>query len=404
MAVNRDVLVSHRPETLEPVLARTGSGTLAGRFMRRFWMPVYRAEDLPKGHAKPIRIMSEDFTLYRGASGHAQVIDYRCPHRGAPLHLGWVEGDDIRCVYHGWKFDRGGQCVEQPAEEVGFARKVCVRTYPTQEYLGLVYAYFGEGKPPHFPPYPLPQAEGLIENPPPPIIPCNYLQCFENSMDEVHVSFVHRHGGSHQGIYDLPEISAEETEWGMIRYGKRGAALRVSIHYMPNCTRVLVPPMKGFDGAGGWRELYLNFTPIDDETNQWFITYLVSVAGKDVDAYLAKREQYWKRLATAGPAQDMAREVMAGRLPFAAIDHPDLVRVQDVAVQAGQGRIADRRKERLGRSDTAINLICGARCSPASCGRWPDAEAVATGPGRCFADDRLLISLPSARRAEGLGL
>ena len=104
--------------------------------MRRFWMPVMRAEDLPKGHAKPIRVMSEDFALYRGESGQAQVIDYRCPHRGAQMHLGWVEGDDIRCVYHGWKFDCTGQCNEQPAEEAGFARKVRIKTYPTREHLG----------------------------------------------------------------------------------------------------------------------------------------------------------------------------------------------------------------------------------------------------------------------------
>ena len=145
-------------------LARTGPGTPMGRFMRRFWMPVMRSEDLPKGHAKPIRIMSEDFALYRGESGQAQVIDYRCPHRGAQMHLGWVEGDDIRCVYHGWKFECGGQCIEQPAEEPGFARKVRIGSYPTREHLGLVFAYFGEGEPPPFPPYPAPTAEGLIEN------------------------------------------------------------------------------------------------------------------------------------------------------------------------------------------------------------------------------------------------
>ncbi len=64
--------------------------------------------------AKPIRIMSESYALLRGASGKAQVIDYHCPHRGAPMHLGWVEDDTIRCVYHGWKFDCSGQCIEQP--------------------------------------------------------------------------------------------------------------------------------------------------------------------------------------------------------------------------------------------------------------------------------------------------
>ena len=116
--------------------------------MRQFWHAVFRSQDLPAGHAKPIRIMSEDYTLYRGHSGIVQIIAYRCPHRGAPMHLGWVENDDIRCAYHGWKFECPGRCVEQPAEEQGFARKVTIQTFPTREYLGLVFGFFGPGEPP----------------------------------------------------------------------------------------------------------------------------------------------------------------------------------------------------------------------------------------------------------------
>jgi 5,5'-dehydrodivanillate O-demethylase oxygenase subunit len=337
-------------------LHRTGPGTSGGRFMRQFWMPVYRSEDLPKGQAKPIRVMSEDFALYRGDGGAAQVIDYRCPHRGAMMHLGWVENDDIRCVYHGWKFDCSGQCIEQPAEDAGFARKVQMRSYPTRECMGLVFAYFGDGAPPAFPPYPMPLAEGVIENQAPPVVPCNYLQCFENSMDEVHVAFVHKIGGSHSGIYDLPDIAAEETDWGMIRYGRRGNEERISLHYMPNCTRVIVPPMAGLDGAGGWRELYLAFTPVDDEISMWFITNLIGVTGEAAVSYQAARQRYLARQKAAGSSLDLAQAVMDGHVAFADIDHPDRVRVQDFAVQAGQGRIADRANERLGKSDTAIIL------------------------------------------------
>ncbi len=337
-------------------LARTGPGTPMGRFMRRFWMPVMRTEDLPAGEARPIRVMSEDFAIYRGEDGAAQIIDYRCPHRGAMMHLGWVEGNDIRCVYHGWKFDCTGQCNEQPAEEAGFARKVRIGAYPTREFMGLVFGFFGEGAPPAFPPYPLPSSGGIVENQVPPVVPCNWLQCFENSMDEVHVAFVHKIGGSHSGIYDLPEIVAEETDWGMIRYGRRGNEERISLHYMPNCTRVIVPPMAGLDGAGGWRELYLAFTPVDDETNMWFITNLVGVTGEAVAPYQAARERYLERQAAAGDAIDLAQQVMDGKMRFADIDHPDRVRVQDFAVQAGLGKIADRDNEYLGKSDTAIIL------------------------------------------------
>ncbi|HEY3116170.1 MAG TPA: Rieske 2Fe-2S domain-containing protein, partial [Chloroflexota bacterium] len=97
-------------------LVRTGPGTLAGRYLRGFWQPVAVAADLPIGRAKPIRVMSEDFTLYRGESGQPHVLAFRCAHRGTQLSTGWVEGDSLRCFYHGWRYDPDGQCVEQPAE------------------------------------------------------------------------------------------------------------------------------------------------------------------------------------------------------------------------------------------------------------------------------------------------
>jgi len=338
-------------------LARTGPETPGGRFMRRFWMAVYRSQDLPKGQAKPIRIMSEDYALYRGESGQAQVIDYRCPHRGAQMHLGWVEGNDIRCIYHGWKYDCTGQCIEQPAEDSSFAQKVRIGSYPTREYMGLIFAYFGEGDPPAFPPYPGERPDAIVDLWNVESVPCNYLQCFENSMDEVHVAFVHLPGGSHSKIADLPVVGAEETDWGMLRTGTRSNdKVRRSLHYMPNVTRVIVPPVAGMDGVGGWVEIFFNFTPIDDENHLWLITSNVTVKDSDHEAYIAKRAEYHQKIAAARPAKDLALELMAGQHTYADMKHPDLVIVQDIAVQAGQGRIADRQHERLGRSDTAIIL------------------------------------------------
>src|SRR5262249_41506247 len=226
-------------------IATTRPGTLGGTFMRQFWMALDNSANLATGRAKPIRIMSEDYTLYRGASGKAQVIAQRCPHRGAMMHLGWVEDDDIRCVYHGWKFDCTGQCIEQPAEEAGYNRKVKIATYPTREHMGLIFAYFGGCEPPPFPPYPESAGEGLIDPWPVYEVPCNYLQCFENSMDEVHVAFTHAPGGSHAKLsQDLPVISAEEKDWGILRFGKRASGkVRHTLHYAPNIVRVIVPPL-----------------------------------------------------------------------------------------------------------------------------------------------------------------
>jgi 5,5'-dehydrodivanillate O-demethylase len=336
-------------------IATTKPGTPGGVFMRRFWQPVFRSEDLPKGRAKPIKIMSEEYTLFRGESGNAQIMDARCPHRNAPLHLGWVEGDDIRCVYHGWKFDCTGQCNEMPAEEPGFARKVQIKTYPTEEHMGQIFGYFGEKEPPLFPPFPEPLADGVIDAWRTEIIPCNYLQSFENTMDEVHVSFVHRDGGTHTAMQDLPEISSEETDWGMIRYGKRAAGgIRTSIHYAPNCTRVIVPPSAGMDGVGGWAEIYFGFTPIDDENHLWLITSHVKVTGDEAKAFRKKRKEFYENVDKAQPSLDAALDLIAGKGYYQDVQHPDLAILQDIAVQAGQGRIEDRNRERLGRSDNGI--------------------------------------------------
>jgi 5,5'-dehydrodivanillate O-demethylase len=344
-------------EAREVDIATTRPGTPGNKLMRRFWMAVHRSEDLAPGHAKPIRILGEDYTLYRGESGRPQVLDYRCPHRGARLHLGWIEGDAIRCLYHGWKFDCAGQCIEQPAEEPSFARKVRARAYPTGEHMGLVFAYFGEGEPPPWPPYPPPPQEGLIHVWSAHTLPCNWLQCYENTADEVHVAFVHRPGGSHARMAELPVITATETDWGMLRFGTRKSGeVRHTLHYMPNVTRVIVPPLAGFDGVGGWQEIYFNFTPIDDDSHLWLITSHVKVTGAEAERFLAKKAEHLAKVARSPRVMDLVEDVWAGRRRLIDIEHPELAMVQDIAVQAGQGRIADREHERLGRSDAGIIL------------------------------------------------
>ena len=202
--------------------AHTGPGTLAGRFMRRFWQPVYLAAKLPPGHAKPIRIMSEDFTLYRGEGGTPHLVAFRCAHRGTQLSTGWVEGDCVRCFYHGWKYDASGQCVEMPAEDPSFPPKVKIRSYPTEEYVGLIFVYLGEGEPPPLPRYPELEGEGLLTNSSY-LRECNYYNQLESNMDELHVAFVHRESVfSDVGLnVDIPEVSGEETDYGVVKYGKR---------------------------------------------------------------------------------------------------------------------------------------------------------------------------------------
>jgi 5,5'-dehydrodivanillate O-demethylase oxygenase subunit len=338
-------------------LVATGPGTLAGRYLRRFWQPVYVSAELQAGAAKPIQIMGERYTLYRGESGEAHVVAYRCPHRGTQLSTGWVEDDDIRCLYHGWKFDGSGQCVEQPGEEggIGFAAKVRIASYPAREHAGFIFAYFGEGEPPPFPPVPGFPGGGVLESWAI-LFPCNYFQSYENTSDEFHVAYVHSGGGTHRSLAEVPRMSAEETAYGFVRRSERSdGKVRLTQHVMPNITRVLIPPFKGMRGIGGWRDSYLWFVPIDDENHFILLTQTAAISPERLPEYESAREQFLHDVAASAAPHEIAMEILAGRRSLRdAVEHPWSVNIEDITAQAGQGVIADRTNERLGRTDVGV--------------------------------------------------
>src|SRR4051794_4118644 len=129
----------------------TAPGTPAGRLMRSYWQPVLRSKDLEAGTVQPLTVMSEQFTIYRGEDGAAVVMAPRCAHRLTVLSVGTVEGNCLRCMFHGWKFGPDGQCVEAPGEGERLVAKARVRTYPTREVHGLIFAFLGDGEPGEFP-------------------------------------------------------------------------------------------------------------------------------------------------------------------------------------------------------------------------------------------------------------
>jgi 5,5'-dehydrodivanillate O-demethylase len=346
--------------------AHTGPGTLAGRYLRQFWQPVYVASDLPPGQAKPIRVMGEDYTLYRGGDSMPHLVDARCAHRGTQLSTGWVEGDCIRCFYHGWKYDGSGQCVEQPAEDASFASKVRIQSYPVQEYLGLVFAYLGDAErgdtgafnPPPLPRYPEFKAPGVL-------LPdlytrqCNYFQHLENGVDEVHLAFVHRRSGfTDFGFkeWDIPQVRAEETDYGMAIYTTRSNGVpRLSYFLMPNMIRFKGAPV---EAASGWTDHLGWRVPVDDAHHRAFSVVLAHVTGEAAERYREVQRQRRALLAEAPAFHDLAEQVLRGELRVQDIaDHPSLVMFQDTVAQVGQGVIADRQRERLGRSDVSVMLL-----------------------------------------------
>ena len=334
--------------------AHTGPGTLAGRYLRRFWQPVLRAEDLPPGHAKPITVMSEDFTLYRGEDGTPHVVAPRCAHRGTQLSTGWVEGDCIRCFYHGWKYDGSGQCVEMPAEDPSFPPKVKIRSYPCEEYLGLIFAYLGDGEPPILPRYPDFEEEGVLAVSSY-LRPCNYFQNIENGLDHVHVTFVHAVSGfTDAGLAGVPHVEGEESEWGIMQRGIReGGATRVLQYGMPNVQHIKGSPDAG---SGGWVDALSWRVPVDDLQHMSFNVNLIHVTGAAAERY---RQTAGGR-GGAAPAEvnKLAAAVLRGERRMQDLsEHPNLVNIQDTVAQVGQGVIADRTSERLGRSDLLVILL-----------------------------------------------
>jgi len=344
-------------EAGEVDFVRTGPGTLAGRYMRMFWQPVYVSDRLKPGHALPIQVMGEKFTLYRGESGATYVVDFRCAHRGTQLSVGWVEGECIRCFYHGWKYDGTGQCVEQPAEDVSFAAKVKIRGYPTREYLGLIFAYLGPGTTPAFPRYPQLEQDGVLDvssyvrN-------CNYFNALENGVDQAHVPFTHAKSNFTKfGLnWDIPKISAEETEYGVAMSGTRSDGVsRVNHYLMPNILYIKGSP----DESGEkWRDAFAWRMPIDDVSHASFNISLVHLTGDATERYRESRKQRRAAVEKLPSAREMADAVLAGSWRIHDIeDRPDIVNIQDHVAQEGQGAIPDRDSERLGRSDAAVILM-----------------------------------------------
>jgi 5,5'-dehydrodivanillate O-demethylase len=325
----------------------TGPGTVAGRYMRLFWHPIFRSEDLKLGWAQPVQIMNEEFTLYRSEAGNPHLVDYRCAHRGVPLTVGWIEGECIRCRFHGWKYDSSGQCIEQPAEDESFAAKVRLRSFPVKEYLGLIFAYFGEDTPPEFSRYPEFENKNIwIETY---IRPCNFLNNIEN--DPIHIPFTHRESEFFiNRPVEIPAVSIEETEYGiLLRSDFKSGRYHVTHHGMPNvlCFR-----------RGGDRDHLAFRVPIDDDQHVSFQVDVQFKTGNEADEAVQKRHAARSGNLGRSP-NEVGAAVLKGKVRIQDIEGDEkanIVWIQDYAVQVGQGPVRTRKKEWLGRSDKALIL------------------------------------------------
>src|SRR6266566_6117160 len=129
------------------LISRVGPGTPMGNLFREYWLPAMLSEELPNADSDPLRVMmlGEQLIAFRDSNGKVGLLANNCPHRGASLFFGRNEEAGLRCVYHGWKFDTSGRCIDMPNEpsESDFKTKVKAVAYPTQEKAGVVWAYMG---------------------------------------------------------------------------------------------------------------------------------------------------------------------------------------------------------------------------------------------------------------------
>lgn len=351
--------VVERPETTHTSkdwtdFQHTGPGTLAGRFMRMFWHPIYAGEDLPPGKAVPMQIMNEWLTLYRGQTGTPHAVAFRCVHRGTQLSTGWVEGDDIRCRFHGWKYSGDGQCVEQPCEPEPFCDQIRIRSYPTEEYLGLIFIYTGEGKAPPLPRFPqFDETKGIIEVAKPKLSESNYFRRVELISDEAHLIWAHRHEKAFSQ-HDNPDLAAEETEHGIVQTGTRPDGQVRRTHYiMPNLmyvTNGAPTPEEQKD-----RERLMWKVPVDDD--HYFnlgvlMIFLQGEAAKSYRSRQAGREAAQQRANTPGKL----RAILTGQMTLEEVDdRADISHLEDEVVLAGMGLLSNGPlEEHLGKTDVGV--------------------------------------------------
>ncbi|WP_067934400.1 aromatic ring-hydroxylating dioxygenase subunit alpha [Alicyclobacillus kakegawensis] len=332
------------------LLTQVGPGTPMGNLFRRYWLPIAAASELKDQWTKKVRLLGEDLVLYRDRRGKLGLIGDRCAHRGVSMACGIPEHNGLRCPYHGWLYDGDGRCLEQPNEPdtSTFKDKVKIPGYKVQELGGLIFAYLGPEPAPLLPRYDLFVRKNVVRTIGYAVIPCNWLQIMENSLDPTHLEWLHgryfqyvfEQNGRPQESWPISrhhqKIGFDVFEYGIIKR-------RVLEGQTEDCEDwvvghpVVFPNMLRVGDYGA--HSFQIRVPMDD-THTYHIWYTCFVPNEGVQV----PEDYPISLYEA-PLKDERGNFVT-----------DYIDGQDMMSWVTQGEIADRTTERLGTSDKGIIL------------------------------------------------
>lgn len=355
-------------------LTRVGPGTPMGELFRRFWMPALLSEEIAERDGAPVRLrlLGEDLVAFRDTQGRVGIVDAYCAHRRAGLYFGRNEDCGLRCVYHGWKFNVDGECVDMPSEPQGMTAntRVRIKAYRTAERNGVVWVHMGA--PEHEPALPdfewsrLPERQHTATKR---WQQCNWAQAVEGGIDSAHISFLHSRSektalpsNKYHASDRHPVFEVQEAPHGLLIAARRNAEpgtyyWRVTQFLLPFYS--MIPPVGDF--ADSSREPYDGhaWVPIDDE-NTWTWSFSASPARAYADEELefrGGRDGFWGPVdAQYRPLYNRDNDYRIDRARQRTGNFTGIEGIpnQDAAVQESMGPIVDRSKERLGASDRGI--------------------------------------------------
>jgi nitrite reductase/ring-hydroxylating ferredoxin subunit len=349
-----------------------------GEVMRRYWLPALLSSELPSPDCAPVRLrlLGEDLVAFRDTSGRVGILEELCPHRLASLWLGRNEENGLRCVYHGWKFDVDGACIEQMNEPEGFGSKVRAGSYPVFEQGGVIWTYMGrpENRPAE-PNYEYTRVDDAHRTVSKVWQECNWLQALEGGIDSSHAPILHRAfaGSSAGGIAASSAFvrgRAPTLEVDFTDYGYRYTGIRPldedqqyvrGYHFIMPFTQIRPGQNVGRDTPERPIASGHHWVPIDDNNCMvwnWHYSY--------GDHVLDEEERLMNNSGNGPLFVDASNDFRAvGNRRNSWLIDRDVQRTQtftgipginaqDRAVQESMGSIVDRSKEHLGPADRAI--------------------------------------------------